>query len=65
MENILIYLRAEQHKTLQKRKVCVRDISSIYCEDTTVAAQVGGLVIDNIIGKKAVLQTIDILERIP
>ena len=28
MENILIYLRAEQHKTLQKRKVCVRDIGS-------------------------------------
>ncbi len=64
MENILIYLRAEQHKTLQKRKVCVRDIGSIYCEDTTVAAQVGGLVIDNIIGKKAVIQMIDIIERI-
>ena len=64
MENILIYLRAEQHKTLQKRKVCVRDIGSIYCEDTKVAAQIGGLVIDNIIGKKAVIQMIDIIERI-
>ena len=64
MENILIYLRAEQHKTLQKRKVCVRDIGGIYCEDTKVVAQIGGLVINNIIGKKAVIQMIDIIERI-
>ena len=39
-EKILVYIRAEQQKTLHRRQVCINDIASVYCKYSRYEGQI-------------------------
>ena len=63
-EDILVYIRVEQQKTIYRRQVCINDICSVFCKYSRYEGQITGLIVDTIRGKKSVIPVIDIIERI-
>ena len=63
-EKILVYIRAEQQKTLHRRQVCINDIASVYCKYSRYEGQIKGIIVDKIRGKKSVISVMKIIEQI-
>ena len=63
-EKILVYIRAEQQKTLHRRQVCINDIASVYCKYSRYEGQIKGMIVDKIRGKKSVISVMKIIEQI-
>ena len=63
-EKILVYIRAEQQKTLHRRQVCINDIASVYCKYSRYEGQIKGMIVDKIRGKKSVIPVMKIIEQI-
>ena len=49
-EKILIYIRAEQQKTVYRRQVCINDICSVYCRCSRYEGEVKGIIVNTIRG---------------
>ena len=63
-EKILVYIRAEQQKTLHRRQVCINDIASVYCKYSRYEGKIKGIIVDKIRGKKSVISVMKIIEQI-
>ena len=59
-EKILVYIRAEQQKTLHRRQVCINDIASVYCKYSRYEGQIKGMIVDKIRGKKSVISVMTV-----
>lgn len=64
MDKLTVYMRLEQQKQLSRRKVCVNDVSSIFCTSDRVEGEIKGLIIETIRGKKTVIKAVDIIRQI-
>ena len=63
-DKILVYLRAEQQKTVHRRQVCINDICNVFCPYPRYEGEIKGLIVSTIRGKKGVIPIIDIIEKI-
>lgn len=63
-EKILIYIRAEQQKTVYRRQVCINDICSVYCRCSRYEGEVKGIIVNTIRGKKSVIPVLDVIQKI-
>lgn len=64
MANTVLYLKAEQNAEVMEERVCVKDISSVYCADKTVCAKAKSLKVYQFGEKDKKRQVISVLKVI-
>lgn len=69
MANTVLYLKAEQNAEVMDRRVCVKDIASLYCADDKISAKAKSLKVHQFGEKEkkrqavSILRVIELIER--
>ena len=69
MANAVLYLKAEQNAEVMDRRVCVKDIASLYCADDKISAKAKSLKVHQFGEKEkkrqavSILRVIELIER--
>ena len=61
MANAVLYLKAEQNAVVMDRRVCVKDIASLYCADDKISAKAKSLKVHQFGEKEKKRQAVSIL----
>lgn len=64
MANTVLYLKAEQNAEVMEEHVCVKDIASVYCSDSTLCAKANALKVHQFHEKEKKRQVISVLKVI-
>lgn len=64
MANTVLYLKAEQNAEVMEEHVCVKDIASVYCSDSTLCAKAKALKVHQFHEKEKKRQVISVLKVI-